>query len=577
MLKFISYALRYFPIYIVAFIFLICGVVVDSFIPRFVQLIIDDVIVGGRLEVAIRLLLFLFVCIFSRGCFKYLQEFTSDILSQRVTRDVRSSLFDHIEKQNSSFFRKNAPSELMSRIRHDSENLGFSFGFCLLFAFEILFHVIIMFICILRISPILSIPVLIFMPIMGILTVKEEQKGDKIYEEISEETATMNKTASEALTGIRTVKAFNREEFEKKRFSKRNKHFFKLSVSLEDLYSLFDGATASLSRIMIAVALIFGGVLVIASSLTLGELASYVEYVNSLSWPMLEIGWLVASFSSSNASARKIKKVLDEKDEVFVKEPIYTLPKDAKLSLSFDHVSFKVDNREILSDISFTILKGKSLGIMGATGSGKSTIGNLLTRFCDPSEGVIKIDGVDISHLPLKELRDEVATVGQDVFLFSESIRENLMKGGEGQLSESQMYSASRMAAADGFIAELDEGYDTVIGERGVGLSGGQKQRLSIARALIRNAPILLLDDSTSALDMETEKEIQNSLKSVKKDGIKIIIAHRISAVRDADEIIYLQDGKIKERGTHESLMALKGLYYSTYVAQYSREDEDGR
>lgn len=576
MLKFIKYARPYTPVYLLSLVFLLCGVVVDSLVPHFVQLIIDDVIVGGQLEVAMRFLLLLFTCIASRGVFKYLQEFTSDILSQRVTRDVRSALFSHIEKQGVSFFRSNTPSELMSRVRHDSENLGFSFGFCLLFAIEIVFHVIIMFFCILRISPLLSVPVVIFMPIIGFLTIREEKLGDKIYDEISEETATMNRTASEALTGIRTVKAFNREEFEKKRFAKRNSHFFSLSVSLEDLYSVYDGATTSLSRIMLAVSILFGGILVIASSLTLGELASYVEYVNSLVWPMLEIGWLVSSFSSSNASARKISKVLSEHDEVAVRLPVYTAEDMKGADISFEHVFFESGSRRILSDISFTVRSGETLGIMGSTGSGKSTIANLLTRFADPTDGRITIGGVDSAHLPADTVREKIATVGQDVFLFSETIRENIKKGGIDRFSDEEMVEASCLADAHSFVSRLEEGYDTLIGERGVGLSGGQKQRLSIARALIRKAPVLLLDDSTSALDMETEKEIQHALRDIKSDGVKIIIAHRISAVRHADEIIYLEDGVIKERGNHESLMAKKGLYYATYKAQYSREAADG-
>ncbi len=573
--SFVSFARKYWFRYILCLIVLFGGVIADSFIPRMVQRIIDDVIIAGRLEIALKLLFFFFSLFVMRGFFKYLQEFISDTISQGVTHDIRSAIFDHSQKQGGSFFKKNSPSEVMSRVRHDSENVGFSFGFCLLFLIEIVVHCVVMFFSILSLKPVLAITVVVFMPIIAILTIMEERKGDKISEDISDETATMNKTASEALTGVRTVKAFGWEEFEKTRFGKRNRNFFRLSVSLEDLYAGFDSATWSLSRIMQACSILFGGYLVIKESLTLGELASYVEYVNSLVWPMLEIGWLIASFSSSNASGKKINALLKEHDEVSIMPPLLSPDMENGKAVEFKAVSLRIGENQILDDVNFRVSEGHTLGIMGETGSGKSIIVKLLTRFMDPTSGEISIGGVDISHLPLEAVRGDVAAVTQDVFLFSETIRENLKKGRQSELSDEEMIHYSGLSDAHEFIERLEEGYDTVIGERGVGLSGGQKQRLCIARALLKKAPILVLDDSTSALDMETEKEIQHSLRKLNEDGIKIIIAHRISAVRHADEIIYLEKGRIRERGCHEELMKLKGLYYETYVAQYSKEEAE--
>ncbi len=571
MLKFISFARKYWLRYILCLILLLCGVIVDSFIPQVVKALIDDVIIASHYELALNLLFMMFSFYVLRGTFKYGQEFVSDTISQGVTHDIRDNVFKHSEKQGGTFFKKFNPTHIMTRARHDSENVGFSFGFCLIFTLEILVHIIVMCICIISLKPILSITVFVFMPIIGFLTILEEKKGDKVSDEISDETALMNKTASEALTGIRTVKAFGKESKEKKRFAHRNRYFFTLSVKLEDIFANFDSATWSLSRIMQAVSILFGGILVINKSLTLGELASYVEYVNSLVWPMLELGWLVSSFANSNASGRKIKEVLDFSDEVIVKEPVMHLSQDDS-TVSFEHVSLTLEGKVILKDVSFSVAKGQTLGIMGETGSGKSTIINLLTRFVEPTSGVIKIGGIDISHVELKELRANISTVTQDIFLFSETIRENLKKGRQSLVSDDEMKEKAILSDAHSFIEKLEADYDTVIGERGVGLSGGQKQRLCIARALLKNSPILALDDSTSALDMETEKEIQHSLKSLNPELIKIIIAHRISAVRAADEILYLEDGSIVERGSHEKLMALKGRYYATFVAQYSKE-----
>ena len=237
-------------------------------------------------------------------------------------------------------------------------------------------------------------------------------------------------------------------------------------------------------------------------------------------------------------------------------------------SISFEHVSFSLDGKDILQDITFTVPAGKTIGIMGATGSGKSSVVNLLQRFYDATEGTVKLDGVDVRRLTLNQLRSSISVVLQDVFLFSDTIGENITMGRRGMLAPEEIREAAESARAKELIERMEQQYETVIGERGVGLSGGQKQRISIARALAKHAPVLILDDSTSALDMETEHEIQKTLQEL-KGTTKMIIAHRISAVCHADEIIYLKDGRIAERGTHRELLAKKGMYYETYMAQY--------
>jgi ATP-binding cassette subfamily B protein len=278
------------------------------------------------------------------------------------------------------------------------------------------------------------------------------------------------------------------------------------------------------------------------------------------------LGWLSNEFASAIASAKRIKKLHAEQPEIIEnKQPVVL--EEVAGNIQFDKVSFTLGDKNILSDISFDLTAGKTIGIMGATGTGKSSIINLLQRFYDVTEGEVKLDGVNIKDLTLKQLRSSVSLVMQDVFLFSDTISENVKLGKKHLLNQDEIIEAAANAQAREFIEKMDEQYETVVGERGVGLSGGQKQRISIARALAKKTPILVLDDSTSALDMETELMIQKALTQV--DSTKIIIAHRISAVRNADEIIILEDGKIVERGTHESLLKFKGYYYKTYMAQY--------
>ena len=318
---------------------------------------------------------------------------------------------------------------------------------------------------------------------------------------------------------------------------------------------------------MLVLVLLLGGFLVITGSLSIGGLGAFMEYANNILWPFENLGWLSNSLASAMASNRKINKILEEVPEI--DEPLHPVSVE-KLqgNLEFKDVSFSLHGNKILEDISFTVEKGKTLGIMGMTGSGKTTIVNLIERFYDVDQGQVLLDGVDIRQLPLETVRKCSSVVMQDVFLFSDTIEENVRLGSREEMDSETIREAARVANANEFIERMSEQYLTVVGERGVGLSGGQKQRLSIARALAKPSPILILDDSTSALDMETEYQIQQELTS-QEGRSKIIIAHRISAVKNADEILVLDHGRIAERGTHEELMKHRGFYYSTYEAQY--------
>ncbi|MDY4067517.1 ABC transporter ATP-binding protein [Bullifex sp.] len=556
--KFFKYALKFKRDYVLSATGLILGILIDALIPYIIAHIIDDVIINRVFTYAPLLLALVFICYLLRGVFKYIAEYFSDRISLGVTNSVRSTLFDHILKQSGEFFINNKSGDLLTRVRYDSENVGFSFGFIFIFFVEIVLHTIVMTFSLVFNCFIISIPVLILIPIMGYLSIKREMASNRYFDLISDETALMNQTAAEDLDGIRTVKAYNKEELGIRKFSKRNKNFYNLNVEQENTDNNYESATNSIARIMYALTILFGAVLVMNGQISLGLLALAVTYVNNLIWPMLEIGWVISELARARASGKKIVLLLETHSEIITTDEF---PEVDNFDIEYKNIGFK----DVLFDINFSLKEGKSLAIMGATGDGKSVLVSLLTRLFDPSEGEITLGGININKLPLSYLRKNIAFVHQDVFLFSDSIINNITKGCD-EINLNKINNAIKIANAYEFISKLEQGLDTKIGERGVGLSGGQKQRLTIARALLQDAKVLILDDVTSALDMKTERAFSNNLKAIRAS--KIIIAHRISSVKDCDEIVILEKGKIVERGNHEELLQLKGRYYQTYVTQ---------
>ena len=480
---------------------------------------------------------------------------------------MRKDLFAHIQTLSMSYFDNTNTGELMARVKDDIDKIWNALGYVGMLVIEVIIHVSFVLYCMFRLNWKLAFLPLTTMIICGTVAIVMERKLDKIYEEISEENAVLTTVAEENLAGVRTVKAFAREKYEIEKFKSHNKRYYDLNVSQAKTLVRYYPIFQFVGKALPVATTILGGVSVMNGTMSLGALVAFVEYSRNCTWPMEMLGWLTNDVSSAVASYKKIKKIYAQTAEIKDEEQPVTL-EHVEGKVEFSHVSFAIEGKEILNDVSFLLPAGKTLGIMGATGSGKTSLTHLLQRFYDATDGCIRVDDTDIRKLKLKQLRSNISVVLQDVFLFSDTIEENIKMGKRKKLEMEEIRNAAEDARAKSFIEKMEEQYDTVIGERGVGLSGGQKQRISIARALAKHAPILVLDDSTSALDMETEHEIQKTLNEL-EDTTKLIIAHRISAVRHADEIIYLQDGKIAERGTHEELLEKKGLYYQTYLAQY--------
>lgn len=567
MRKLSSYIGRYWYGYVFAVASMVTAIALDMLYPKITQKIVDDVILGGQMEILTKLLAGIVLVGIGRSIFGYCKEFTFDFLSSKIGAEMRKDLFNHIQTLSMRYFDDTNTGELMARVKDDVDKIQNALGYVGMLLIEVTIHVVFVLYCMFSLNWKMAFLPVTVMLCCAVVAIIMERKLDKVYEDISEENAVLTTVAEENLAGVRTVKAFAREDYEIKKFLSHNEHYYNLNITQSKVLVRYYPLFQFVGKVLPVAITILGGISVMNGNMSLGALVAYVEYSRNCTWPMEMMGWLTNDLSSAVASYKKIKKIYEVKPEIEDSRNVVTLD-HVSGNVEFDHVSFKLDGKQILSDISFSVNEGKTLGIMGATGSGKSSIINMLHRFYDTTEGSVRLDGVDIRKISLRQLRRSVAVVLQDVFLFSDTIEENIKMGNRNTMQMDEIKSAAASAQASSFIEKMDEQYETVIGERGVGLSGGQKQRISIARALSKHSPILVMDDSTSALDMETEHEIQKTLNSL-KDTTKIIIAHRISAVCHADEIIYLQDGRIAERGTHEELLAKKGLYYDTYMAQY--------
>lgn len=567
MKKLSAYMKEHTLAYLLAVACLVAGVGLDMLSPQLTRRIIDDVIGRGDLPLLKYLLAGILGIGAGRFVFMYIKEYTFDIIGAKISASMRRDLFAHIQGLSADFFDRSSTGELMARVKEDIDRIWDGLTYVGMLLIEVAVHVTLVLICMYRLDWRLALIPTAAMVFCGALAVFLEQKLDTVYEAISQENAELNTVAEENLEGVRTVRSFARERFEMDKFLSHNRRYYELNVQQSRIFVKYHPIFSLITKVLPLIMLLAGGALVIRGEFSLGSLGAFVEYSMNIVWPMEMLGWLTNSFSSAVASNKKLRRIYQETATVREPENPVVLPK-VQGGIRFEQVSFIRGDARILTDISFSLEPGQTLGIMGATGSGKSSLIHLLQRLYDCSQGRILLDGVDIRRLSLAQLRGSISVVMQDTFLFSDTISDNIRLGRQEATSPETVRQASRDAQASEFIDRLEEGYETVIGERGVGLSGGQKQRLSIARALAKKNPILVMDDSTSALDTETEQLIQQTLRELK--GItKIIIAHRISAVRSADRILFLEGGRIAEAGTHEELLQKKGLYYETYMAQY--------
>ena len=567
MKRILKYVSKYKGTVIIGTMCMLIVIGVDLFLPYLQQVFIDSGLMKGNQNVIVSVLVWIVIITVIKAMLGYGKEFLYDVLSSWVHQDIKNDLFAHIQTLEFEYFDNMNTGELMSRIGEDAENIWQTIGYGMRLFIENTIYFVISTIILFILNYKLALACFIVMIPIGFIGIKLEKKFGEIYSKISDQTAEINTIAQEDIAGIKLVKAFSREKYEINKFLKMNKVYYDLNMEQAKIIGDYFPPIEFLTNIALVIMIVLGGFLVMDGEVSIGILVAFNGYIWNLIWPMRMLGELTDLLSRTVSSANKIFAIMDKDPSIKTKENFKDV-KNIKGNIKFEWVNFKYDDKLVLKNINLDIKAGSTVAIMGATGAGKSSLINLIGRYYDTCKGSIKIDGIDIKEYNLEFLRKNMAIVPQETFLFSETILNNIKFSNENASFE-EIKEASKLACANEFIEGLELGYNTEIGERGIGLSGGQKQRIAIARALVRKAKILILDDSTSALDMETEHELLKNLSNRKHESTTFIIAHRISAVKNADLIIYLEDGQIKESGTHDELLKKKGRYYDIYNDQF--------
>jgi ATP-binding cassette, subfamily B, multidrug efflux pump len=501
-----------------------------------------------------------------RGFFLFLIRQTLIIMSRKIEYDMKNELFEHFQFLPLSFYRKNSTGDLMARISEDVSRVRMYLGPAIMYGLNllILFPLVISYMISVNLE--LTLYSLLPLPILSLSIYYVNNLINLRSEKIQHSLSQLSTFVQEAFSGIRVLKAFVREQDSAAEFAKASEEYKYQSIELTRVNALFFPLIMALVGISTIITVYVGGMMVIQGEIGYGVIAEFILYVNLLTWPVASLGWVTSIVQRAEVSQRRINELLDQKTDLVSEKNIEATLEGA---IQVSHLSFVYPDSGIqaLKDISFSIEAGQTLGIIGTTGSGKSTLANLMMRMYDATSGEILVDNNPIQHYALASLRSQIGVVPQDVFLFSDSIANNISFGVDNPDIE-LVTQAAKDADVYQNILDFPHGFDTLLGERGITLSGGQKQRVSIARAIAKEPKILILDDCLSAVDTKTENAILNSLKKIMENRTSIIISHRVSSAKLADQIIVLDEGRIVERGDHASLMTQKGVYAALFEKQ---------
>lgn len=529
--------------------------------------IVDQVISGGRYDKLMPFIGCLIGVTVVMGILRFLFQVAFETASQGVLYDMRDKVYRKLLEEDFAFYNKKRTGDLMSRQTGDMDAIRHFVAYVVYMVYQSVLMFVFALLMIFTVNTKLALAMLVVLPFTAFATYRQTKEVRPAFKRNRDCFSSLNAFVQENVSGNRVVKAFAKEDFEIEKFNKENDKFRAAQIDASKIWMKYVPVFEVLSYALTIILILYGGYMVIQGEITLGQLVTVNGYLWMLNNPLRQAGWLVNDISNFTTSVEKIYATYSE--EPHVKTPVSgVVKKHLKGEIEFKNVSYRADDEDIVMDVNFKVKPGQTVGIIGSTGAGKSTIMNLLCRFYDTTSGEVLVDGVNVRDMDLYNLRDNIGMAMQDVFLFSDTIEGNIAYG-RPNCSFEEVKQAAIMADANHFIQALSDGYDTIVGERGVGLSGGQKQRISLARALLKDPSILILDDTTSAVDMETESYIQSQLKKLDNKCTIFVIAYRISSIRDADLILVMDNGRIIEQGTHEQLVAAGGYYATAFHNQY--------
>lgn len=564
---FFSFLKKYRGLMIVGILLTTAVSVLSVVNPYISGQIVDQVISGGKYDRLMPFIGCLIGVTIVMGVLRFLFQVAFETASQGVLYDMRDKVYRKLLEEDFAFYNKKRTGDLMSRQTGDMDAIRHFVAYVVYMVYQSVLMFVFALLMIFTVNTKLALAMLVVLPFTAFATYRQTKEVRPAFKRNRDCFSSLNAFVQENVSGNRVVKAFAKEDFEIEKFNKENDKFRAAQIDASKIWMKYVPIFEVLSYALTIILILYGGYMVIQGEITLGQLVTVNGYLWMLNNPLRQAGWLVNDISNFTTSVEKIYATYSE--EPHVKTPVSgVVKKHLKGEIEFKNVSYRADDEDIVMDVNFKVKPGQTVGIIGSTGAGKSTIMNLLCRFYDTTSGEVLVDGVNVRDMDLYNLRDNIGMAMQDVFLFSDTIEGNIAYG-RPNCSFEEVKQAAIMADANHFIQALSDGYDTIVGERGVGLSGGQKQRISLARALLKDPSILILDDTTSAVDMETESYIQSQLKKLDNKCTIFVIAYRISSIRDADLILVMDNGRIIEQGTHEQLVAAGGYYATAFHNQY--------
>lgn len=567
--RLMAYVAKYWHLVLLSMLAIVVATALDLVSPLIVREIVDKVLVQKEYSTLFLFILAIVGVSILRGVFRFVQGYAQSYISQKVVFDIRRDLFQALQEKSFSFYDEIQTGQLMSRATGDVETVRTLYSWWMtavitstLTAVSTTTILVALNLRLTLLSAIIGPPIFALAYIFS-KRIRPRWRATRQYE------GAMTSILQENIVGARVVRAFAREDFEKEKFGRENAGYLENELGAERTRATYNPLMNLMLSIGIVTVYWFGGGEAIRGELSIGTLIAFTTYLVMLVNPIRYLGFLVTFYANAMAGGERVFEIMDFQSAVKDKPEALELPQ-VRGEVRFEHAYFGYDpNRPIIKDLNLTVRPGENIALLGSTGSGKSTITNLIPRFYDVSSGRILIDGLDIRDVTLKSLREQIGIVPQETFLFSTTIRENIAYGKPNATME-DITRAAKIAKAHNFIMSFPDRYETAIGERGATLSGGQKQRIALARALLRDPRILIMDDSTSSVDVDTEQEIQEAMKSVLKGRTAFIITQRLSTIKNADRIIVLEDGQIAEEGTHRQLLAKNGIYTRIYQTQFA-------